>query len=654
MFLNVVRARRAALSLAALAACSSFAQNTPALDTVVVTATRTPQDPKSVAAGVTVIDAAAIRSIGASSVNEAIRWLAGVSGRSSTAGGSDHTLDLRGFGETAGSNLVILVDGVRQNEGDFSGSRLSWLPMDSVQRIEVLRGNAAVLYGDGATGGVINVVTSQGLDAAGARASLAVGSNSLRQARASMSGEADAWHWQVSASALDADNHRNNFDRSERSGVARLTWENEGTLLTARLGVLSSEGGLPGGLTPVEAASTPWATFKPLDRSEQDATNALLGAEFDVADWRVALDVSRRSSDVYSNFVSDSYSSQVDITSLRQSARAWRSYKVSGLSLRTLAGMDWEKWDSTRDNKASWGDSVAQIRQQSRAAYVRQEVAGAGGNWNAFVGVRRTLAERSAAGAQGGRIDPDNTSWEVGSVHSLAQAGEVYWRWGTSFRLPNVDEFSCYVGYGSCSAGTVSLLKPQTSRDLELGWRRKDASGSQAVRVYRSALRNELGLDATQFNNINYDPTRRQGVEAEVNWKWSQDTEVGAVLNLRSARFSEGAYAGKTVPMVSGETLTLQWRHKLNERQSLSWLTQLQSSQRVAGDLTNSCADRVGGFRVSRVRYAHLVGDWEWALTVNNVFDRQYVNYRTRCNPNSRSVYPEAGRTWLMSVQRSF
>ena len=652
---NFVRARRAALAMAALAACSSYAQSVAALDSVVVTATRSPQDPKSLAAGLTVIDASAIRDIGASSVNEAIRWLAGVPGRTSTNGSGEQSLDLRGFGEAAGSNLVVLVDGVRQNEGDFSGSRLSWLPLESVQRIEVLRGSAAVLYGEGATGGVINVVTSQGLDDAGARANLGLGSDGLRQARASVSGVQEALRWQLSVAARDTDNHRDNFDHSERNGVGRLTWESDGTLLSARLGLTASKGGLPGGLTPAEAASTPWRSFKLQDRSEQDASNLLLSAEFNAGDWRVALDAGRRSSETASDFVSDSYSSVVGITSWRNSARAWQSYKVATMAMTTLAGLDLERWDSSRDNQSSWsGQTHAEIKQRSQALYIRQEMRSSDGRSNAFVGVRRTLTERVASGAQGGRIDPNNTSWELGGVYGLADLGEVYGRWGTSFRLPNADEFSCYVGYGPCSSSTVSLWQPQTSRDLELGWRRTSGNLAHAVRVYRSALRNELGLDASQFNNVNYDPTRRQGLETEMSWKPNPKTELAAVLNLRSARFTQGAHAGKAVPLVSQQTLTLKWQHKLNERQSLLWLTQLQSAQRIAGDLSNTCVDRIGGFGTTRVRYAHRLGDWEWALTVNNLFDRQYVNYRTRCNPNSRSVYPEAGRSWLMSVQRSF
>lgn len=657
---HLLHARRAVLSLAALAACSSHAQLVATLDPVVVTATRTPQDPKSLAAGLSVIDASAIRDMGATSINEAIRWLAGTPGRSSTDGSGEQSLDLRGFGETAGSNMVILVDGVRQNEGDSGGSRLSWLPLDSVQRIEVLRGSAAVLYGEGATGGVINVVTSQGLDDAGARANLGLGSYGLRQARASVSGVKDALRWQLSVAARDTDNHRDNFDHSERNGVGRLTWDSDGTLLSARLGLTASKGGLPGGLTPAEAASTPWRSFKLQDRAEQDANNVLLSAEFNAGDWRVALDASRRSSETSSNFVSDSYSSVVGITSLRNSARAWQSYTMANVSMTTLAGMDLETWDSSRDNQSSWsGQTRAEIKQRSQALYVRQEVRSLDGRSNAFVGVRRTLAKRFADGDQGGRIEPSNTSWDLGAVYALRESGEVFARWSTSFRLPNADEFSCYDG---CTSSSVSLLKPQTSRDIEVGWRKRSVSASYAVRAYRSAAHNELGYDPSvrpqgalfPGANVNFDPTRRQGVEAEATWRPNAENELGVSATVRSARFTHGLYAGNQVPMVSRRSVTLRWQHKLSERQTFVWMSQLQSSQRVAGDWDNSCSARIGGFGTTRVRYAHQSGDWEWAVTVSNLFDRQYVNYRTRCNPSSRSVYPEAGRSWLLSLQRSF
>ncbi len=650
-FLN---ARRASLPLLLSLGSLSMAQEAPTADPVVVTATRLPQDPKSVAAGVTVIDAAALRSVGAQTVYEAIRWLAGVPSRVNTGGGSDQALDLRGFGETAGSNVVILVDGVRQNEGDLSGSDLSWLDVYSVQRVEILRGSASVLHGEGATGGVINVVTHQGADAPGVRVGAGVGSNGTLFSRASVAGGQGPWFWQLGGSAHDSDQHRVNFHRNERNGLLNLGWQEGTTLLSARLGVQSSSSGLPGGLTPAEAQQSPTASFKPQDRGTQDARNVLLSAEFDVSDWRVALDLNRRVSDVFSDYVVDDYRSTVDISASRQSVRAWRRYVQGGFSQRTLVGADAEQWDSTRVGETAWGNSLTHVRQRSTAAYVRQEAGPMNQSWHLFGGLRRTLAERSASGSQGGRIEPTNTSWELGSVHPIQPGAEVYWRAASSFRLPNVDEFSCYIGYAGCTSNTVSLLLPQTSKDLEVGWRKKTSVMSYATRAYQSKLRNEVGLDATQFNNINYDPTMRRGIEAEARWKVSPSSELGAVFGLREAIFDEGQFAGNQVPLVSGRTLTLHWQQDLGDTRKFTWVTQLQSSQWVAGDLNNTCADSIGGFGVTRWRYAQTAAGWDWALNLNNVFDRQYYNYRTRCNPTSRSVYPEAGRTWLMTTQRKF
>ena len=92
-----------------------------------------------------------------------ITHVRGEIGRIDTSGGRNQTLDLRGFGETAANNVVILLDGVRQNEGDSGSANLAWIPLSSIERIEIVRGSGAVLHGDGATAGVINVITQKGL-----------------------------------------------------------------------------------------------------------------------------------------------------------------------------------------------------------------------------------------------------------------------------------------------------------------------------------------------------------------------------------------------------------------------------------------------------------------------------------------------------------
>ena len=74
------------------------------------------------------------------------------------------TVDMRGFGVTGASNTLILINGRRLNDWDLPGFDLTTLGKNSVERIEITRGNSgAVLYGDGAVGGVINIVTRNGV-----------------------------------------------------------------------------------------------------------------------------------------------------------------------------------------------------------------------------------------------------------------------------------------------------------------------------------------------------------------------------------------------------------------------------------------------------------------------------------------------------------
>src|SRR5690606_12394155 len=69
------------------------------------------------------------------------------------------TVDMRGFGATAAQNTLILVDGRRLNDIDQSGVQWASIPLDAIERIEIVRGSGAVQYGDGASAGAINIIT---------------------------------------------------------------------------------------------------------------------------------------------------------------------------------------------------------------------------------------------------------------------------------------------------------------------------------------------------------------------------------------------------------------------------------------------------------------------------------------------------------------
>src|SRR4030042_4402657 len=146
------------------------------LEEVVVTATRYEEQPSKVPANITVITEKDINSSSAQNIPELLRTETGILVNDISGNRRNYTVDLRGFGETASSNILVLVDGRRVTQSDLSGVDWTEIPLERVKRIEIIRGGrGGVLYGAHATGGVINIITKEE-DTFKAGAELAAGS----------------------------------------------------------------------------------------------------------------------------------------------------------------------------------------------------------------------------------------------------------------------------------------------------------------------------------------------------------------------------------------------------------------------------------------------------------------------------------------------
>jgi iron complex outermembrane receptor protein len=93
------------------------------------------------------------------SVLDILRRQAGVHVSDYYGNSAKASVDLRGFGETAQMNTLVLVDGRRVNSSDLSGVDWYQIPKEVIERIEIMKGSGSVLYGDNAAGGVINIIT---------------------------------------------------------------------------------------------------------------------------------------------------------------------------------------------------------------------------------------------------------------------------------------------------------------------------------------------------------------------------------------------------------------------------------------------------------------------------------------------------------------
>src|SRR6267143_7320133 len=139
----------------------------PALE---VTGTRLPSTPlpaSSVPSAVDVISGSELRATGATSLQDALRRLPGVTTADQQGNPFQMDLSFRGFQATsvtgAPQGISVFVDGVRVNEPTVEEINFDLLPFDDVERVELIRGPGAV-FGRNTLGGVLNIVTKRGAE----------------------------------------------------------------------------------------------------------------------------------------------------------------------------------------------------------------------------------------------------------------------------------------------------------------------------------------------------------------------------------------------------------------------------------------------------------------------------------------------------------
>ena len=236
-------------------------------------------------ASTTVITASDIERNPGQTIQDLLAREPGIQVRSLFGGvnGAQSSIDMRGFGATATNNTLVLINGRRLNDVDIAGVDLSTLPRDSIDHIEITRGNSgAVLYGDGAVGGVINIVTKTGKNQPpSARVASTFGSFNYAEGAASASGSWGSTAASVYGNAVDTDGYRQNNRLQQQNGVGdiRFTGDQGGAYLT--LSADNQHLGLPGGrlVTPTFSLldSDPRGAATPFDYGDKQGRNITMG-----------------------------------------------------------------------------------------------------------------------------------------------------------------------------------------------------------------------------------------------------------------------------------------------------------------------------------------------------------------------------------------
>ena len=160
------------------------------LQTTVVTATRTPQRVDELVSDVVVIDRAALEKLTGRTLPEILARAPGIQFSANGGLGKNSSVNIRG---AEARHTILLVDGVRFGSATTGSPNWDTIPVDMIERIEILKGPASSLYGTEAVGGIVQVFLRKGAQGLSPYASLALGSFDYRQAVAGFSGGAGPW-----------------------------------------------------------------------------------------------------------------------------------------------------------------------------------------------------------------------------------------------------------------------------------------------------------------------------------------------------------------------------------------------------------------------------------------------------------------------------
>ena len=561
-------------------------------EAVIVTATRTARTADETLASVSVITRADIERTQAKSVAELLAGEAGIDTTVSGGYGKSTSVFLRG---TNSDHTLVLIDGIKVGSATLGTAPWQYLPLDQIERIEIVRGPRSSLYGSEAIGGVIQIFTRRPTEKFQGHAEAGYGTYGTSKLSAGVSGADGNTSYNLTASHFNTDGIDAKTSSAGNEGD-RDGYRNESysARLTHRLA----------GGAEIELHTLHARAHTEFDGTTENQTAFLqdvVSARLNFAptnDWSVKLQTGT-SRDYTDSFKNGRFSSTFN-------------------TLRNVAS--WQNDVTlTKDQLLTLGADYQDDRVGSTTAYTRTERADAGvflqhqaklGDHDLLLGLRRDDNEQFGIHSTG------NLAWG----YALSSRLRARLSYGTAFKAPTFNQLY-FPGFGDPN------LRPERSKTYEAGLRGRQDWGSWNVSAFQTNIENLIatvtvsGVSTAQ----NVDKALIKGLETEVSTQlagWEtraaltlldpRDTGRDTVLNRRAKRSLK----------LTTERADGKWRYGAN------LLVQGHRYDNVSN------TTRLGGYGIVNFQAQYDVSK-QWVLRANldNAFDKAYETVSTFKSP---------------------
>lgn len=692
----------------AIASFSSAAQDAApqVLAPVTVSATRTQAAPKDVPASINVIDGESMRD-GKLGVNlsESLGNVPGLFARDRQNYAQDLQLSVRGFGarSTFGIRGVrVYVDDIPATLPDGQG-QLSNIDINSIERVEILRGPYSALYGN-SSGGVLQVFTEEGTGPTKISFGVAGGSNGALRLSTKASGGTDTFGYVLSASHFETDGYRDHSAARRNIGNAKLTFlPDDSSKLTLTFNSVSLPYAQdPLGLSRAQYEANPKGVdpaannFNTRKTVEQNQGGLVYERKLDaVNSIRMLVYTGDRSTTQYQSIPVATQAGALNAggvidlgrnysgTDLRWTART----SVADKPFTLVTGI---AYDTLREQRYGYQNFVGstlgvqgalrrdEINHASNFDVYTQGTLKLSSQWSVNAGVRRSNVridsqDKYVVGANpndSGNADYGATLPVIGVMYAWDKDTNVYASAGKGFETPTLNELS-YRPNGA--TGLNFGLQPAKSDNYEIGVKsRIQGLGNITAAVFRTNTESEI----VTLSNVggrstfqNAGGTRRQGLELEWSTELARSLSLQAAYTALDAKYSNGFLsctatpcATPTVPVQSGNKIPGVARNILNAALAYApaqgWRGGVEARYVGRAYVNDQNSDATSGYVVANLSVGYLLPVGGWQLTsfarIDNLFDRKYAGSSILNEGNGRYFEPAPGRTWLVGLNAAY
>ena len=582
---------------------------------------------------VTIIDRKTIEASHVQNVVDLFKSIPDVVVRDTSGVGAKAQVDLGGYGEAASANSLVMIDGRRVNAPDLSGVDWTQIPVDQIERIEIVHGGGSVLYGQGAVGGVINIITR--VPASGGKVSAEGGSYGTAAGLLRAGATTDMLRVEANASGMRTDGYRKNGQFKRFDGGLRGEIDlPAGHMLYFSGNHHMDRAGLPGALTLAQMAADPRQTNKPTDYSRTIDDFGTVGLQAGVGVVHADVPVSYRRRDtgaVYTGFPV-----QGVLRSLSARPKLDLDQGVGPANVHLVAGTDLDRTEGT------FGGIKAKRTSAGYYGYVR--LSDTDGRFGLSGGYRSEGLKDQLT--QGGNSSTSNRKgvYEVG-LTAAAGGFHLALDHSTSVRMPLLDE-----RYDWFTATWNPNLVVQTGRHFGVTARYGNELGFAEFSFRRADLTNEIFFNPTTFMNENYTGQTRHDVwMVQEEWQLTDQARLAASYTYTAARFRGGAFNGKDIPAVPkhkvGARVIADFHNGLGMVLGLGWVSSSWSISDQANVKT-----KLPAYLVMDASFNYHWKQAELFASLQNLTNRKYSTY----SAYGVNYYPAATLTARAGVIYSF